>query len=208
MRPFTRLPRPTWPSSPRLRGGAGHGEVDAVRGLAVGRVHVDIDGGRSGGLARGLERQRTNAPLRGEVISEVAHVPAHDRTGDRESKRRAGAHAHHLDVLADLGVRRPGRRSVQSPLDGEHGALERIERREADAERGVIGERDARGALPLEERDEVGRARPDQRVDAHVPLGIERGQVRAQPRAARPRRRASRPAPSRRARSRVARPAM
>jgi hypothetical protein len=82
----------------------------------------------------------------------------------------------------------PPRPVFRVTMSGEsrlHGTLERIEWREADTERGVVRERDARGALSLEERDEVGRAWPDERVDAHVPLGIERGQVRAQPRAAR-----------------------
>ena len=127
-------------------------------------------------------------------------MPAHDRAGDRDSRS--------LRRCARPSPSRPGRSrgappaspARSAPLDGEHGTLERIERREADAERGVVRERDARGALPLEERDEVGRARPDQRVDAHVPLGIERGQVRAQPRAARLDGERPRPAPSRRAR--------
>jgi len=43
MSPFARLPRPTDPSSPLLRGGAGDGEVDGALVVVVGGVDVDVD---------------------------------------------------------------------------------------------------------------------------------------------------------------------
>ena len=158
MSPFTRLPRPASPSSPAsadvpvtVRYTAPRsGRSPAFTRTATGRA-VSSRALRAA-ISATFARCARYCPRSPQCRPTIAHATV-------SSMRPAAAQAHHLHVLADLGMLPLRLRRVQVALHPLHYALEIGERRVAHAAGGV-----AREGL-LVDPDELARAGVDETVE-------------------------------------------
>jgi hypothetical protein len=163
-----------------LGGGAGDGEVDEAAGVVVAGVDGDLDARRRAG-ARRAGGDRAGARARRAVRVEVREVPADHGARHREPMRAVLAHAEHLHVLAERRVVAPHRGRLERALRRQHRGLERRERREADPDRGVVGERSRPARRRAHQLHQLGGARPHAAGEPHVGARVEGVQVRGEP---------------------------